>query len=551
MLFFVVRARSLLAASSRRQAARLLGALLLAVALSGLGLAPVARAQTVRVTDIRPRLDVPPPPFDAVCQYHERPGRPGPPRFAPASAYAPTATFEVTYAGFPASAEAAFRRAVDVWATHVRSSVPIRIEARFEAFSNTNALASAQPTSLPAATVDGVESIYTVAMLEALTGQEVNVPGDADLLIRFNSRAAWHYGPGAPPASAFDFTTTALHEVAHGLGFLGSMDVQGIFGVWGYGRGLPNVYDRYAEDGQGVALLDPAAYAPPSLALADALTGGAVAAAGPLATRAAQQDPGPTPPRLHAPPTWQPGTSYSHLDEAVYPSGDPSELMTPAGTRGGVARLPGPIVCGMFGDMGWPLGPDCASVIPVELTAFDAVTSGDGTVTLTWETASETNNAGFGIEQRAPGQPAFQEVGFVNGAGTTTAVQRYRFRANAPSAGRYVFRLRQVDFDGTTDYSPTVEVTVGPQGAYALVAAGPNPFRSRTAVELVVREAQQVRAQLYNVLGQRVATVFAGEVRPAEATRLEVQGQGLASGVYLMRVVGERFATTRRLTVVR
>ena len=528
---------------------------LLALLVAGLLAAPSAQAQVrPHVTDIEPVPKALLPTAEDICQLHPGPYVKSAAPIMPdpdAPKSAPVATINVTYNGFTPQAQAAFQRAIDIWETHIQSPVTINVQANFTNLGS-GVLGSARPANSYFGTVNGERSIYGVALLEAILGRDLNAAGAADIVTNFNSNFSnWHFGSGPTGSSDYDFTTVVLHELGHGLNFTGTMQVNGGVGSWGLGSGEPGIYDQFTQNSFGTALTDETVFPNPSTALGDALTSNDVFFDGPLANRASQQNPGPTPPKLYAPAVWNPGSSYSHVDEATYPSGNVDALMTPQIGRGQTARLPGPIVCGMFGDMGWPLGPDCASVIPVELTAFDAVASGDGTVTLTWETASETNNAGFGIEQRAPGQPAFQEVGFVNGAGTTTAVQRYRFRANAPSAGRYVFRLRQVDFDGTTDYSPTVEVTVGPQGAYALVAAGPNPFRSRTAVELVVREAQQVRAQLYNVLGQRVATVFAGEVRPAEATRLEVQAQGLASGVYLMRVVGERFATTRRLTVVR
>jgi hypothetical protein len=77
--------------------------------------------------------------------------------------------------------------------------------------------------------------------------------------------------------------------------------------------------------------------------------------------------------------------------------------------------------------------------IPVELTAFDAVTQPGGAVRLTWATASETNNAGFEVQQRAAG--AFRPVGFVDGAGTTDAAQSYGFTVEDLEPGTYAFRL--------------------------------------------------------------------------------------------------------------
>jgi hypothetical protein len=191
--------------------------------------------------------------------------------------------------------------------------------------------------------------------------------------------------------------------------------------------------------------------------------------------------------------------------------------------------------------------------LPVELAAFTAVAE-DGNVLLSWTTASETNNAGFAVEQRTVAESGpegvWREVGFVEGAGTTSEAQSYRLRIPAVGPGTHTFRLRQIDLDGTEAITDPVEVSLRLDEAYAL-AAYPNPFGAgRPAhIRLDVREAQRVQVAVYDVLGRRVATLHDGEV--ASKATMQLAGQGLASGVYFVRVTGEHFQTTRRLTLVR
>ena len=194
---------------------------------------------------------------------------------------------------------------------------------------------------------------------------------------------------------------------------------------------------------------------------------------------------------------------------------------------------------------------DCTT-LPVELTAFTATpTDDDAGVTLAWRTLSETNNAGFAVEQRAPGADAFAQVAYVEGAGTTTAPQTYRLRLRALAPGRHAFRLRQLDFDGTATPSPVVETTVR-LGAPAHLAAYPNPARAAATVALTVREAQPaVTVAVFDVLGRRVATLHDGPVTPQAPLRLTLDAAALASGAYLVRATGPRFTTTTRLTLVR
>ena len=149
--------------------------------------------------------------------------------------------------------------------------------------------------------------------------------------------------------------------------------------------------------------------------------------------------------------------------------------------------------------------------LPVELVRFEAQADGDGAV-LFWGTAGETNNAGFQVEHRPPSSTAdvWREVGFVEGAGTTSDVRAYRFAVTDLEAGRHRFRLRQTDFDGTVQYSPEVEVALGVPDVALLSAPYPNPFRDQTRFAITVQQPQRVRVEVYDLLGRRVAQLFDG-----------------------------------------
>ncbi len=192
-----------------------------------------------------------------------------------------------------------------------------------------------------------------------------------------------------------------------------------------------------------------------------------------------------------------------------------------------------------------------AGVLPVELTSFEAVAD-DGGVVLTWETASETNNAGFEVQRRTvEDADAWTQVAFVEGMGTTGEPQRYRHEVDGLAPGAHQFRLKQVDYDGAFEYSPVVEATVALGTAYRLTAPYPNPSSGQAVLELTVEQAQEVRAGLYDALGRRVAVLFDGEVEANAPVRLRPGGERLASGVYVVRVVGETFTAQQKLTLVR
>ena len=188
------------------------------------------------------------------------------------------------------------------------------------------------------------------------------------------------------------------------------------------------------------------------------------------------------------------------------------------------------------------------SAVPVELTAFDAVVDGPEVV-LSWETASETNNAGFDVEVQSGDAADWTRLAFVDGYGTTSAAQRYEHRAGGLAAGAHRFRLRQVDYDGTAEYLPEVEVSLAMAGTHRL-AAWPNPMTDAGRVRLDVARAQDVTVTVYDALGREVAVLFAG---PASADRLveAAMPSGLPAGLYLVRATGEAFRQAVRVTVVR
>jgi hypothetical protein len=204
---------------------------------------------------------------------------------------------------------------------------------------------------------------------------------------------------------------------------------------------------------------------------------------------------------------------------------------------------------GVFGSgSAYLLRLNAGGTIPVELVDFKARAEANNVV-LQWQTASETNNAGFTVEQQETGGP-WRDRGFVAGAGTTAELQTYDFRITDVAYGRHAFRLRQIDVDGTETLSSVTSVVVGLAEPFA-IAAYPNPFSETATLEVTVRETQRVRVAVYDLLGRRVVTLHDGVLHADRTKMLPWNGRGQASGMYIVRVEGETFRTTRRLSLVR
>jgi hypothetical protein len=188
-----------------------------------------------------------------------------------------------------------------------------------------------------------------------------------------------------------------------------------------------------------------------------------------------------------------------------------------------------------------------ASPLPVELASFDATRRGSA-VTLTWQTASETNNARFEVQRQAS-DGGWTQVGSVQGRGTTETAQSYRFTdSNLPfEADALTYRLQQVDLDGSTSYSDPVTVQQGVERV-ALRPPFPTPTRGAATVQFAVPERQRVTLRLYDALGRRVRTLVEGTRNGRQQVRLHTTD--LSSGVYFLRLQAGGSTQTRRVTVV-
>ena len=140
-------------------------------------------------------------------------------------------------------------------------------------------------------------------------------------------------------------------------------------------------------------------------------------------------------------------------------------------------------------------------------------------------------------------------VGSVEGSGTTSQAQSYRFTdADLPyEADKLTYRLKQVDTDGTAHLSKTVTVERGVQ-ELELLGTYPNPTRSQATVRYALPGTQDVTVRLYDVLGRQVRTLVSGEQEGRHQRTLDVGA--LPSGVYFLRLRAGGEMRTQKLTVV-
>jgi hypothetical protein len=172
-------------------------------------------------------------------------------------------------------------------------------------------------------------------------------------------------------------------------------------------------------------------------------------------------------------------------------------------------------------------------VLPVELTAFSAYLK-SGTVELRWNTATETNNFGFEIERRS-GSNDWKSIGFVPGHGNSSSPKAYTHSDDVRTLdGDISYRLKQIDRDGSTEYSSTVMVRNGAAASVDVLGAYPNPFNPTTTVNFTLEQASTVRLVLCDVTGREVLGVLDGVSLDAGAHSQTISAAGLPSGRYFL-----------------
>lgn len=218
------------------------------------------------------------------------------------------------------------------------------------------------------------------------------------------------------------------------------------------------------------------------------------------------------------------------------------------------ALVPGKVTLGgiMQGTPDLLFGYELADVIPVELTSFTASTSGLD-VNLNWATATEINNQGFEVQKKVG--DSFITIGFVEGFGSTTEAREYSFTDSKLSSGVYVYRLKQIDFDGTSDYSQEVEAEVVAPSVFTLDQNYPNPFNPSTKISFSLALDSKVSIKVFNVIGQEVASLVNSNFSVG-SHEINFDASHLNSGVYIYRleassVDGSVFSSVKKMTLTK
>ncbi len=203
---------------------------------------------------------------------------------------------------------------------------------------------------------------------------------------------------------------------------------------------------------------------------------------------------------------------------------------------------PGVTVDGILVSQVW------SDVTPVELSSFTASVS-ENAVTLNWSTATELNNSGFEI-LRSTQQDVWEEIAFVPGFGTSTEKHSYSFVDENLTSDQYSYRLKQIDFDGSSELSDVVNVEVINPVEFNLSQNYPNPFNPSTTIKFTLPVTSNVTLKIFNTLGEEVS-VPVNRVMEVGTHEVNFDASQLNSGVYFYRLRADGFMQTRKMMLLK
>ena len=189
--------------------------------------------------------------------------------------------------------------------------------------------------------------------------------------------------------------------------------------------------------------------------------------------------------------------------------------------------------------------------LPVSLTSFEGIQK-DDEVQLEWETDDEINNSGFEVQKKIGSEGVFSKIGFVPGQGSTTENTTYQYVDGSLGfeSDTLYYRLKQIDFDGTFDFSPTVEIILQAPVKSVLYSSYPNPFNPSTTIRYQLAAAGRVKLIVSDVTG-KVVDVLIDDVQASGRHEVVFDATGLPSGMYFYQLLENGNIHSGKMTLVK
>jgi hypothetical protein len=141
-------------------------------------------------------------------------------------------------------------------------------------------------------------------------------------------------------------------------------------------------------------------------------------------------------------------------------------------------------------------------------------------------------------------------IGFLEGQGTSTKKKEYNFLDKTTNSEKYLYRLKQIDFDGNFKYSKILEIDFNPISNYMLEQNYPNPFNPVTKIRFNLPEAGNVKLTVNNILGEEIRTLVNEYKEPGIYT-INFDASELNSGMFIYQINVNEFNQTRKMILMK
>ncbi|MFH0733618.1 MAG: T9SS type A sorting domain-containing protein [bacterium] len=207
--------------------------------------------------------------------------------------------------------------------------------------------------------------------------------------------------------------------------------------------------------------------------------------------------------------------------------------------------------CNLFAGIG--VGYSAVGSLPVELTSFSAAVT-NNSVLLNWTTATEINNSGFEIEKAIYNQDystaSWIKIGFIKGEGTSTTAKSYSFNDTKPFNQKALYRLKQIDYNGTFSFSNIIEVSSVSLDKYYLNQNYPNPFNPSTTISYSIPSSSKVVVSIYDILGKLVTTLV-DQNQEAGNYSINFSADNLSNGIYFYKIQAGSFNDVKKMMLIK
>lgn len=196
------------------------------------------------------------------------------------------------------------------------------------------------------------------------------------------------------------------------------------------------------------------------------------------------------------------------------------------------------------------------NTVPVELGSFQVSVTGN-TVKLKWTTETETNNFGFEIERSIDSN--WEKIVFVKGNGSTAKSNSYEFEDDLSVLDFDVsflnYRLKQIDTDGSFEYSQILTIELNHPVSYQLEQNYPNPFNPTTTIKFSVPQGSFVEIKIYSILGQKIRTLISEKMTAGRHKIIwegkNDNGASVTSGIYIYKIAADDFVDFHKMILAR